>query len=435
METYHSDKSIWYHAICQHPSFTWDGSQQAAFKTEGFFKLNRSLDGFKNPRWRQQIRDLQNATTAANGYFLTLEVRDGAHYVTLKDNIGVIRKLSVSGNLSAKFCSDLRSTGGPDLWPTSLTIANALNRATISFRRNLRKTQIAFSGLTFLGELRESIDMIRHPARGLSNLARSYLDRVKDAKKKRPKNWKKELSSLWLEQAFGWSPLLNDISNAHKAYRSLCQPKTEVISGFGKEDYKRSLAYQQGQVFGALSILAFDRTERQTEFAFVKLRGAVKREVQAPIREALETFGFVPEDFLPTAWELLPWSFLIDYFVNIGDVIESYNTSTSDVAWVDRSDVIGKEYAVSHMPASNYKKVWGSQFIATGGTGSTAKMVSRAWTRTPNVGIGFPTIRLQLPGILAPWANMTALFAQANAEIHPQRPLHRSFRFPLKTVL
>ena len=161
------------------------------------------------------------------------------------------------------------------------------------------------------------------------------------------------------------------------------------------------------------------------ERAFVKLTGCVKRQVQAPQVDALSHFGFTPSEFIPTAWELLPWSFLIDYFVNIGDVIQANIVSLSDLAWANRSDVTAKKHIAVSSPftAKEYAGLWNCKYA--GGDGSTAILESRKWSRSTNVAIGLGELRFQLPGIWAPWANMTALFTQANAEIHPQRHWHR----------
>lgn len=427
MEAYSRDKSVTVLGTWSHSSGVWDGVPQAAFTSSVRSKLRRSLSGFKNPNWKSQVLNLQNATTPANGYYITFEEVVGGAKVIRKDHNGVNQPFSWKGSPPSVAVLTLLKTAGPDLWPTSVDVNIALNRAVISFLKRLRKTQVAFSAPTFLGELRESIDMIRHPAKGLSDLARSYIHRVKDAKKKSPRNWKGNLSSLWLEQAFGWQPLISDINSAHAAYKTLNNVKTKFVSGFGKVEILRPSTPNPNIYVDATwpGFMTSRITEIQKESAFVKLRGVVKREVQAPLVEKLSYFGFTPSEFLPTAWELLPWSFLIDYFVNIGDIIEANVTSRADIAWTDRSDVISKEYlaVITPFTKSEYNS---ADVLYADGSGATAKLDSRNWTRTPNVSLpSFSVPEFRIPGIWAPWANMTALFAQANAEIYPQRRWHR----------
>jgi hypothetical protein len=419
MEAYSRDKSVYGNGTWIFSGGTWDGQPVPRDVHLKVGKIYRHLNGFKNPHWKEQVLNLQNATTDANGYYLSLDYLVGYSWVIWKDNQGILRKFDISGSYPAWLVMDHLIINGQDLWlPDISSTSNALNRAVINFRKRLRAAQVAFSAPTFLGELGETVHMMRHPLQGLSNLARSYLDRVKDAKKKRPKDWQKNLSGLWLEQAFGWSPLIGDIGRAFKAYNTLTPDKVRFVSGFGKDEKIRSSSTERTS--DGRGFLYFYVNKRQVESAIVKLRGCVKRTVSAPYKEQLEHYGFTPTEFFPTAWELLPWSFLIDYFTNVGDIITANITSTSDVAWVDKSVVIHKQYAVGFSPANDYMKGLVG-YKGSGGDGTVAKLDSRKWTRSPNVGLPFGTLEFSLPGIFAPWANMSALWAQANASIHPQR--------------
>lgn len=420
METYSRDKSTW--IICRWycPGGVFNGATIPPTDRRTLAILDRKLNGYKNPNWRSQVANLQNATTPASGFYLTLNYSEGWHWVIRKDSSNNLVRFDTYGSYAGEKACTIRSGGGPQLWPTTTNNSVAYNRAVIAFRKKVRALQVAFSSPTFLGELRETIHMIRHPAQGLSNLARSYLQRVKDAKKKRPRDWQKNLSSLWLEQAFGWQPLISDINQAHKAYESKIRTEVQFVSGFGKSESLRSLSFNgnQSEVSG---MVHFVTSRRQTESQLVKLRGCVKHQVQAPSKEVLTRFGFTPSEFVPTAWELMPWSFLIDYFTNIGDIITANVTSLADLAWVDQSVIVEKSEEDSSIPfnLSQYKSL-SSSYMACDGVATIAKLVSREWSRSPNVGIPFGSIEFSLPGLPAQWANMTALFAQANG-IHPQR--------------
>jgi hypothetical protein len=43
--------------------------------------------------------------------------------------------------------------------------------------------------------------------------------------------------------------------------------------------------------------------------------------------------GFRWEDFIPTVWELIPYSFLVDYFTNIGDVLSAWSHQDFGQRW------------------------------------------------------------------------------------------------------
>jgi hypothetical protein len=304
-------------------------------------------------------------------------------------------------------------------WSNTLSNAKAYNTALVQFLKKVRREQTVFSGPTFLGELRESMRMIRRPAQGLRNLCDSYLDRVKKVKKQRPKNWKKNLSDMWLEQAFGWTPLINDINDSYKAYKSLADARTQVpVTAYGVDGELAANQSASGTV-DVHSIIGYKYGLRCTNNQFVRIRGMVTRQVEQTFSGKLQPFGFTPEEFIPTAWELLPWSFLVDYFSNIGDVITANVASRSNLAWTNVSSVGYQIAEVSAGPDLAFSV--GGIPLKRGGDSLTSKRERRVVTRDTVHSLGQPTFYLELPGRPAQWANMLALFASANAGIHPQR--------------
>lgn len=299
----------------------------------------------------------------------------------------------------------------------------ARNRALIAFRKHARAVISEFSSPIFLGELRETIKMIRSPAKGLRDIADSYLRDVKSQKKRSPKQWKKNLSSTWLEYAFGWTPLISDIQSGYKAYHNLVtkhENEQVLVSGFGIEEEEVTNPAVGSNSFGRIrynhSLLVKDK-------AFVKFRGMVVRRVDATLREKLARIGFNAEEFLPTVWELLPWSFLIDYFTNIGDVIEASAFNVSALSWSTQTTVKTRTWVRTTWPDESWmRKVTPGPkyFVSFSGEPTRAVLERRIVNRADNAAIGIPSLSWELPGKPAQWANMTALFAQANS-IHPQR--------------
>jgi hypothetical protein len=304
----------------------------------------------------------------------------------------------------------------------SLGVVEASNRASIAFLKKCRAIQSEFSSPTVLGELRETLRMIRHPAQGLRNLADRYLSDVRKHKKKAPKNWKKNLSSMWLEHAFGWTPLLHDVAEGYKAYSSLVKERDNEqlpVTAVGIEEKLVTTTSQRldyDPFFVVVNDVVIDR-------ALVKFYGMVVRRVDATLRDKLARVGFNAEEFIPTVWELLPWSFLIDYFTNIGDVLTANSFNRAELAWVAQTQVrfrIRKSTMIPETPESVAKR-YGKWFVsASRNQPAFATEIRRVVTRTAAGVLPSPTISLELPGRPAQWANMLALFAGANS-IHTQR--------------
>jgi hypothetical protein len=46
-----------------------------------------------------------------------------------------------------------------------------------------------------------------------------------------------------------------------------------------------------------------------------------------------QSWGLGTRDFIPTIYELIPYSFLVDYFVNIGEILNAWSFNQADLAW------------------------------------------------------------------------------------------------------
>lgn len=410
-------------------STRWSGfherypTNSATMSNMQVLKLVRTRTGDVNPHWRQDIREQRNATTNMTGIYDTYESAQASGWVkfTYPDaNNGPIFKNVTWGDILA--AATVPSTTFSS-WTVSPLSSVAYNRAVISFLKNVRGAQVMFSAPTFLGELRESLHMIRHPANDLGKRVSDYFKRLKKHKKQKPKTWLKDLSQLWLEQAFGWVPLISDINRAYKALESLNDDRKQIpVRGVGivttEWPSKRKTAY----LFKPdPSSVAWRFSQRGFENHVVVFKGMVKRQVDSRKVDGWSTFGFEPTEFIPTAWELLPWSFLIDYFSNIGDVITAGCAVRSSIAWSNMTSIrsLHLEAAGGHSATDTDGTFPG--YRASDGSPLYSKQVRRYVQRTANATIGTPELAFEVPGLARQWANMSALFIQAHSGLHPQR--------------
>jgi hypothetical protein len=321
---------------------------------------------------------------------------------------------------------DLVTAGGPTLpdWSLTGTDTKARNQAAIQFLKKVRQVQVGFSTPTFLGELRQSLHMIRHPAESLRNVAIDpWLHKARFLKARNPKSWKSMLGGAWLEYAFGWSPLINDVNSAYKAYKALLNQRHKVpVRAYGIVEYlvpARCLYNKPVPMPGNSSIGA--RLDcRAIEKYIVIYKGKVVRTTDTTLPSVLTLFGFDALEWVPTAWELLPWSFLIDYFSNIGDVITAGCAFRSTIAWANSTSVRTRSVESALRIDSAQTDLNYPKYVDSGGFQLASKHVNRHVQRQANVAIPYPAITLEVPGFPAQWANMTALLASVHTGIHPQ---------------
>jgi hypothetical protein len=119
----------------------------------------------------------------------------------------------------------------------------------------------------------------------------------------------------------------------------------------------------------------------------------------------MNLFGFMPEEFVSTVWNLLPWSFLSDYFVNIGDILEATFFDSSGITWTAKTTL--SEISVVQGSLMPRKAPTGWSGSGSGGSFKVRrKSMSRGTLQT-----FIPTLEVSLPGQPQQWINMAALAA------------------------
>lgn len=308
----------------------------------------------------------------------------------------------------------------------------ANNMALTKFIKNAREAQSSFSGGVFLGELRETLRAIRNPADSLRRGLHDYLDTVKKRsrerryikrrqldKKTRESLLNRMISGTWLEYSFGWAPLMRDVRSGAEALarRNLkLEKSTKVVRGSGKS-ISESVSWNPSAGYGGSG--ANDHTRsRRVDAAVVQVfyTGAVRIRLQGEGQSFdMENFGMMPKDFLPTVWELVPWSFLVDYFTNVGDIISAYSFGSSNFVWKQKTVRRSIERTVDtfYYPDAS----WLATFIQPEYL-NTFKYVftpdsytfrHKHVIRDVHTGSLVPTLEFSVPGFGRKWGNITAL--------------------------
>lgn len=120
-----------------------------------------------------------------------------------------------------------------------------------------------------------------------------------------------DVSSAWLELQYGWKPLLSDIHEAGKAWQQANRSSGSVLVS----NVQKSLS----QPFSEVVDSTFSGAERSGTY-FHKRR-IICRYTSSSF--AVHEIGLC--DPLSIAWELLPWSFVADWFIPIGTYLDVIN--------------------------------------------------------------------------------------------------------------
>lgn len=179
----------------------------------------------------------------------------------------------------------------------------------------------------------------------------------------------------WLNWNFGWAPLLSDIRKMYDTYQNLNRHLDQLVRDNGKGIRRRRTlsnqtattvtvnrvfptasgswypTYVQGGYYGPSTTQCVVKTTERIWFA-----GRFRYYIpdigtdQWTRRATRALFGLNPSP--EVIWALLPWSWLIDWFTNVGDVVANLSDHaaenlTADYAYVMRSKGTSTYYTSS----------------------------------------------------------------------------------------
>lgn len=334
-----------------------------------------------------------------------------------------------SGNYFAPDLQYLNLYGG---FPFSEVDNTALARA----HSRVRQQTSAFNSLVAGGELRETIRMLKRPFSAVRDLVNSYLDSAYNMKRKSRnldralgrRAFTKALSGTWLEVAFGLKPLLSDakelaLAIAKHRYEP---PQTARVRAFASKRLTDTIVTTPSILNPTVNtyIKYFTREEYEYEYSCQYIVGmaSTQRAAFGSADRLVQLLGFTPENFVPALWELAPWSFLVDYFTNIGDIIEASTTNQTDVQWHVKTtqNKTRKTQVTPTLDSTEYLASF--QYRNGGGGGDLGgyTLVRKSLTRTVGGKLGVPTLELSIPESGGKIANMLALFAQKASRVDPR---------------
>jgi hypothetical protein len=127
------------------------------------------------------------------------------------------------------------------------------------------------------------------------------------------------VASNWLQLQYGWKPLLSDIEGFLKIMGTMNGPTDFVqkVRGSATESLQVvDNTYPPGD-----GVIGFGNTGRSTFTLQTKVKFVIRFRMDSPLTALFSQTGFTNP--ISLAWELLPFSFVADWFLPIGDYFEA----------------------------------------------------------------------------------------------------------------
>jgi hypothetical protein len=369
------------------------------------------------PEWKNIIKRGGNATTTASGSIATLD----PGFLDCSATVG-----AVDPNNHTHATYGVIGIPRPLHWRSveqsvpSDVIAEVTNRCIRKFLEASDNARTSIEAGQDIGEWKETLHALIHPMQSLRDFTFSHLSKVLKLTKtvKHKAKLSKMVADTWLEFKFGWNPLAADIGDAYAALTNNrnhvdVQPIRASAKGTFT-DYEEPTNTVHSISIGRIVV----RT-RVTGSYYVTMKGAIRTGAVNGSIGTAQLLQLDAEHFVPTIWDLLPYSWIADYFTNIGDTIRSLSYNFGNLAWGMRTIRTEHQYNWSFSMLLDNLNPAVIYLISREDTTVNPSGSVTSFQRVPlSPSDLIPQFRVSLPlGSLKPWENMAALLLGRQDEI------------------
>jgi hypothetical protein len=255
-----------------------------------------------DPAWRDKLK---NGTDASNYYR-----RSDASWSTRHATVTVrFPDLSQTTTGFSSF-----NGGHPGFSPTDNTLRDiALSRV----KRRINSLSQSYQALIPLAEIRELHGLIG----GITHFTTDAVKALLEIKRTKGRSALRFAQKSWLLYSFGVKPMLADI---HDAVQSMWNYLTKAerhdrVQGTMSKDW---LSQTNGQVAGVVFVPLDYSAEAHHYLSYRFVAGWKFLVRSSNDYSVYKQLGLTVPAIIPALWELTPYSWVIDYFTTVGDLLE-----------------------------------------------------------------------------------------------------------------
>lgn len=374
--------------FCTNASNTPVVCQQQTIETVSNIVLNDYVTYGPNvPNWKENIQLGRSATTVLSGVKSTARMPVGSASSFSNASPPVYCAYgSAYGNITGMKLTMVI--------PPTAANSDAEAKARSKLLGSLINAKNTWRGGNFLAEIDDTVRMFLHPVRSCYQSVWDFAGIVNGLKKFRRRIvYTKHLADAWLAWSFGVKPLFQDLNDAASALNKLSNGfnyDRRPVKGGGATNEIFTTSDEQLTAAGP-GDLWYAPIRKWIHYE-VQYRGEIKAQLENTAF-LFEQFGIGVFDVVPAIWEGIPWSFFIDYFANVGEMLDSMRIANVDFAWGNRrvrntgESVVGSPYRVA-VPGTTYFNV-----VNCGAARGRVVSVSRS----PIESFPYPSWRFTMP--------------------------------------
>lgn len=264
-------------------------------------------------------------------------------YITYSEGYYIFPSLAgIDASLVSEVFTDLIGKAKGEQWNAPVFVAEGRKTAQMVFDRAKHLATMVF-------ELRRG---------RIDRFAAMFHDSVSKPSARRRNRWKSDYgkdalraqSSIWLEAQYGWVPFMLDVRNAVNATMDAIEVPAKRVGRVTAKRTRSSIYFEGEGLLYSMPTYGINTYGRAQVFDKQSMRAVWN--FSPRVADLPGRFGLLNP--LEVAWELLPLSFVADWFLPIGDYL-----STLDAPW---------------------------RFTHIGGTRGQRREIVRDWKKTRDAG-------------------------------------------------
>lgn len=186
-----------------------------------------------------------------------------------------------------------------------------------------------------------------------------------------------DIASLYLSWTFGINPTIEDAKALGKSIDAYIK-RTDHTKRFQGSHYSDGHKAQSSSFTPTFGISMKNTESVARRYSCKYISGHRLQLLTGNNYGLSDHFHLAPQDFIPMAWELLPWSWLVDYLFNVGPFLDDLFQSTLDTSYYNVQCVNERRVYVS-----SYDVTVGSGWDLVSKTVNPRLITCGTFTRTP----------------------------------------------------
>jgi len=348
----------------------------------------RSITDVPHPGFRKRISAGESISSPCSRLISSLSETPSSVNYLRRDAISSYLRVIQNGLFSA-YCSEGPSTSSLMPW-ASADLPTRVDSAIVSAYAKMNSP--VFQGQVFAAEALKTLAMLRHPLASLQKLTASVLTKQKSLVRQ-GLSVSKASANAWLEYRYGWKPLMLDVKDFSSALGTERFPNKVLRSSSASNSSFRK--DWNGRVYdGSYSrVLADLHVEYDS-----RVKAGVRYRIHDPDAASFENLAFgLSLNHLPsTLWELVPYSFVVDWFVNVGDWLNAIIPNPNIHILSNYSSTLISESRSLRYTGVEFRNGYDNTWSSTGTSGNLSRSLL-SYSRTVDIKVpSLPTFNPNL---------------------------------------